>query len=147
MACTGQSVIHGHKRRRKQTPTYTSWNAMLARCQRPSCPSYQWYGGAGVRVCDRWQVFANFLADMGERPEGTTLDRIDNSRGYEPGNCRWSTPRQQSQNRSCVRPISFRGKSMTLREWAEKAGIKRSTLAQRIYVYRWPIEKALKEIT
>jgi hypothetical protein len=71
---------------------------MLSRCENPAAPNFQWYGARGITVCERWRAFANFLADMGERPSGTTLDRIDGTRGYQPGNCRWATPAEQSQN-------------------------------------------------
>ncbi len=80
------------------TPTYRSWNSMRSRCLNPKRNCYHRYGGDGITVCDRWALFANFLADMGERPEGTTLDRINNAGNYEPGNCRWATPKQQRSN-------------------------------------------------
>jgi len=78
---------------------------MLARCENPRDPRFKTYGARGITVCERWHVFENFLADMGERPPGVTrggralysIDRIDNDRGYEPGNCKWSTPKEQMQ--------------------------------------------------
>lgn len=79
-------------------PTYQSWCAMINRCFQPSQPSYQYYGARGITVCERWRSYENFLADMGERPEGMTLDRIDNDLGYEPSNCRWATATEQSRN-------------------------------------------------
>jgi hypothetical protein len=81
------------------TRTYGIWAQMKRRCQTPSNGSYDKYGARGVTVCDRWQKFENFLADMGEAPDGLTLDRIDNERGYEPDNCRWATWHQQALNR------------------------------------------------
>lgn len=83
----------------RRSPTYRTWDGMKQRCLNPKATGYARYGGAGITVCDRWLEFANFLADMGERPEGTTLDRIDSSKGYEPGNCRWATRAEQNRNR------------------------------------------------
>lgn len=80
------------------TATYRSWGSMIQRCCNPNNPRYPEWGGRGIKVCERWLSFENFLADMGERPEGLTLDRIDNEGHYEPGNCRWSTHREQRMN-------------------------------------------------
>src|SRR3989442_8242230 len=81
---------HGH--RRPWSPTYTTWVSMRGRCDRPRHVSYKFYGGRGITVCDRWRAFANFLADMGERPDGMWLDRIDYNGNYEPGDCTWAAP-------------------------------------------------------
>lgn len=93
-----KATVHGHATG-NGTPTYTSWSAMRTRCTNPNHDKYQYYGGSGVKVCDRWGSFENFLEDMGERPEGTTLDRIDPFGHYEPGNCRWATPAVQGANK------------------------------------------------
>lgn len=93
---------HGHFAGNKPSPTYKSWQAMIARCTNPNHPAYHnYYHGTGITVCERWlNSFEAFLADMGERPEGRTLDRWPNNAGnYEPGNCRWATASEQSLNR------------------------------------------------
>lgn len=118
------------------TPTYKSWSEMIYRCKKTG---KLYWCDRGIRVCERWKKFENFLEDMGERPDGKTLDRIDNSKGYYKTNCRWATSKEQNRNKR--NNLVLRGK--TLSEWSELLGIKRSTLAQRYYVYNWSIEKLL----
>lgn len=116
----------------RATPTYRTWQQMKARCLNPTVAHFPRYGGRGIRVCDRWMRFENFLSDMGERPAGTELDRINNDGHYEPGNCRWLTHKQNARNRSDNRMLVVGGRSMTLAEWAEETGLSKATLAGRL---------------
>lgn len=131
---------HGHSKPR--TPTYIVWRGMISRCFHSSASSYKRYGGRGITVCDRWLKFENFLADIGKRPTGMSIDRIDSNGDYEPGNCRWTTSKQQANNRSNNRVIKYKDKEMTAKEWSEFVGISYSCLMGRLRS-GWSIEKAL----
>jgi hypothetical protein len=140
-------VINGNRERthgQTGSPTYSSWKAMRARCQNPNAHRYESYGGRGITVCERWQDFDVFLADMGERPEGSTLDRIDNNGPYSPENCRWATQAEQIRNRnSGLHSFTIDGKTQCLTDWAVQFGIPRSVVYHRVNRLHWPIEKAL----
>lgn len=124
---------------------YKAWSEMKARCGNPNNTSYPNYGGRGIHVCDRWlDSYPNFLEDMGPKPHPSlSLDRVKVNEGYSPENCKWSTRLEQSRNRRNVPVYPFDGMQMTLPEWAEKTGINRDALYQRIYKLGWPLEKAL----
>jgi len=93
--------------------TYNSWRCLRQRCDNPNNPDYHNYGGKGITYCDRWNNFHNFLKDMGERPLGKTLDRIVNTKGYSPDNCKWSTPKEQAENRKLGRDAGGKFTSIT----------------------------------
>jgi hypothetical protein len=96
VAQTGRAnITHGDY----GSPTYISWKAMHARCGNPNHEAYDRYAGRGIGICDRWGSYENFRADLGERPVGMTLERVDNDKGYDPSNCVWATPSEQALNR------------------------------------------------
>ena len=133
------SMTHGMY----DTPTYRSWRSMVQRCTLTTCNSYPNYGARGVTVCERWLKFEHFLADMGERPEGTTLDRYPKATGnYEPGNCRWATIEQQNRNKGNVVQLTFRGETKSRAEWSREVGIGETTIAARMQL-GWSVERAL----
>lgn len=147
--CRGADKMrkHGHTTHSGTSPTYNSWTNMVARCHRPSAGRYKDYGAKGITVCDRWRFsFENFLADMGERPEGCTLDRKDNKEGYTPENCKWSTAAEQQRNRKNNVNITIDGITLCLEDWASKSGINKNTLAYRLKA-GWPTEKLLSPTT
>ena len=137
--CIARSTKHGMAR----TPTYRSWWAMRQRCRHKSQSSYPNYGGRGILICERWDKFSAFLADMGQRPYGHTLDRIDNFGNYEPGNCKWSTRLQQASNTRRNFNITFNGQTLTCSEWERRLGAGAGTLKSRLY-RGWPLEKAMR---
>ena len=117
---------------------------MKDRCYNKNSKCYHRYRGRGITVCERWQSFENFREDMGPRPHGMTIDRIDANRGYEPGNCRWATQKTQQNNRTTNRMITFGSRTQSLAEWAGEIGIKPGTLRNRIES-GWSLEEALKK--
>ena len=123
--------------------TYRSWSECRQRCENPNNRKWPSYGGRGIKVCARWASFANFLADMGERPDGHSLDRINNDGDYEPNNCRWATPSEQARNRRSSHTLTAFGETLTIAEWAERTGLKHHTIAWRINKLGWTAERAL----
>lgn len=127
-----------------KNPIYYIWDSMMQRCRNQHHKSFMNYGGRGIKVCDDWLTFENFYADMGDPPPGKSLDRIDCNGDYSPGNCRWSTQKQQGRNKRTNRLIAFQGQTLTLGAWAERSGIHRVTLSDRLK-RGWPMEKAITE--
>lgn len=138
-------LTHGESKRteQKSSATYNTWSGMVNRCTNVRNKDYKRYGARGIRVCDRWRKFENFKADMGERPVGTTIDRINNNGDYSPQNCRWATIKQQNRNTRVTRFLTYKGERRPLPEWAEIVGIKYVTLLGRLNVLHWSVEKAL----
>lgn len=130
---------HGMSR----SPTYTAWRNMINRTTLDAHASSHRYKDRAIVVCDRWRQFENFYSDMGAKPSGKWLDRIDNNGPYSPENCRWATPREQHRNRSNIYMITFRGKTMCLKDWAHEVGISYASLRWRVVRQRWDIETAL----
>lgn len=128
-----QKEIRSTKPPRK-TPTYNSWDNMIGRCYRPSQPDYKSYGGRGIIVDPRWRSsFDNFFYDMGPRPEGTTLDRIDVDGNYEPSNCRWTSNKEQQNNKRNSIRIPYNGEMLTVEEFSNKTGIPEYIIRNRIF--------------
>jgi hypothetical protein len=130
-----RSVTHGDCRVGNRAAEYGVYRTMISRCYNPNVERYPRYGGRGIRVCDRWlgpDGYTNFLADMGRREPGTSIEREDASGNYEPKNCRWAGAIEQASNRSNNRIISFRGEDLTLAEWARRTGISALTLHHRM---------------
>lgn len=125
-----------------ELPEYNSWKMMKARCRRKTFTSYPDYGGRGIDYCERWEDFSNFLSDMGRRPPETSLDRIDNSRGYSPENCRWATRKQQRRNCRDNRLLSAFGMTRCLSEWAEILSDNKNTIRGRLRL-GWSVNEAL----
>lgn len=126
------------------TPEWTSWHSMIQRCGDKNCRAYPYYGGRGIKVCERWIVFQNFLADMGTKPTPQhTLDRYPNNNGnYEPSNCRWATRKEQQNNRRVNTLLEHRGEIHTAAEWASILNLDYSTLISRLQC-GWTVENAL----
>lgn len=141
----GRPLSHGHCVRRKESPTYKTWMMMRTRCNNPNYDGFADYGGRGVKVCERWNVFENFLEDMGERPEGTSIDRIDVDGNYEPGNCRWADKYEQGENMRPGRYWLF-GKYQTvraaLRDHAGE-GVTLGMVRRRVHRLGWDRETAI----
>ena len=149
----GHHELHGQS----GTPEYHAFMSMLSRCYSPKSSAWFTHGARGIRVCDRWlpdrhggsmtmtEALENFLADMGDRPKGMTLDRKDNEGHYSPENCRWATPRAQANNRRNTLQLTIRGTTKTFSEWSKGSGIGTSLIRHRL-MNGWPAERALDPV-
>lgn len=142
-SCGCESTTWKHGYTAKNSKAYRTWHGMKNRCYNEKDDDYKRYGARGITVCDRWKdSFENFLEDMGEPEASLSLDRIDNSKGYSPDNCRWADWFTQAQNRRGNRMLEFNGEKQAVSYWARLHGIRHDTLIRRLD-YGWPIEQAL----
>lgn len=142
-SCGCISVERVFKHGMEGTPTYNSWAHMLTRCNNAKHKQYDRYGGRGIKVCKRWHSFENFYADMGAKPDGLSLDRIDNDGDYKKSNCRWATVRQQVGNQERSLRYEWNGKTRTLSDLAHEHGIARKRVYQRLLA-GWSLRDALQ---
>lgn len=135
-SCGCRSIIHGHTRKGDgeswASPEYKSWDNMMKRCYNKKAKGYKNYGGRGISVCERWHDFRNFYADMGPRPEGCTLDRLNTNESYGPENCRWATRREQDRNRRDNKVIEANGSRMIISDWATMLGVSIDWINRRL---------------
>jgi len=128
---------------KNKTPEYFAWMGMKNRCLNPKAQGFRYWGGRGIKICDRWMVYENFLEDMGPRPTPKhSLDRINNNGDYEPSNCRWATIDEQNRNKRTNIWMTFRGKTMLPIDWSKELGICIETLEGRLR-RGWSHEKTL----
>ncbi len=124
------------------TPEYKAWYSMLQRCNDPEHKSFNRYGARGITVCERWQELRNFLDDMGTRPSGMTLERINNDEGYSKDNCKWATRSEQQRNTSLNRMLTFNGETMCVVRWGERIGLTGAQIRDRLRI-GWTVEDTL----
>lgn len=137
-------LIHGHNRKGRPTKTYMVWGAMIQRCTNKNNARYSNYGGRGINVCDRWADFQNFLDDMGNKPDGYTLERIDNNEGYCKDNCQWVSYKKQNANRRNNKYVSLDGEVKTYGEWCAEKGVPKSSVHWRVKQKGETYEQALR---
>jgi len=139
-ATVARNTTHGNSKH----PLYQRWAGMVQRCNNPNHVGYKNYGARGIKVCDRWLKFENFLADMGMPKEGESIDRIDVDGDYTPENCRWASSAEQARNTGRNVVVTVNGKSMTVRDWEIEKGVSRGAFQRRVDL-GWPLEKAVTE--
>lgn len=126
----------------RQVLRYTL-KAIKQRCKNPRNKSYANYGGRGITLCERWETLENFIADVGDRPKGMTLERIDNNKGYEPGNCRWASRQEQAENQRRTVVLTFNGETRTVTQWSKITGISSRTIRKRLSNLGYTVEQTL----
>lgn len=142
--CKRQTIKDkNQKHSMSKTVEYQTWSSMMKRCYRNNNKSFRNYGGRGIKVCKRWHDFINFYTDMGKRPDGHSLERIDNNGNYEPSNCCWTTRIKQARNKRTIKTITLNGETKSIPEWAEKLGLSAERINQRITRDNWDPIKAL----
>lgn len=138
------NTVHGHNRRSGKSKEYQAWRGAKDRCYNPNSNRYKTYGARGIRMCEEWRnSFAAFFRDMGERPDGHSIDRINNDGHYEPGNCRWSPKSEQAKNQTRTRALELKGVRKILADWSRDTGIHHTVILSRIDRLGWSVEKAL----
>lgn len=126
------------------TYEHRTWASMVGRCTYPSHSRWEFYGGRGITVCQRWRdSLLAFLEDMGPRPPGGSIERIDNDGPYSPENCRWATQKEQSRNKRSTVRLTFNGKTQSAADWSDETGIPARLIVQRVHKLNWTAEKAL----
>lgn len=137
------NVTHGMSK----TPTYKTWKDMRKRCNNPNNTEYGSYGGRGISICKKWDSFTAFLQDMGEKPSGTSIDRIDVNGNYEPSNCRWATQEEQSNNTRRTIRVTIDGETKSLKQWSEVYGMDYKLVNSRVSVLGWsPVDALTKKV-
>lgn len=130
------------RRHLSATASFRIWWGMHQRCKNPNLEAFKWYGGRGITVDPRWNRFENFYMDMGDRPDGMSIERKDNNGNYSPENCVWATPEQQMSNTRRNRLLKMQGETKTLTRWAREYGLSPSGLVNRLR-RGWPVEEAI----
>ena len=131
-ALVARLTKHGSNRRGGRSPAYSSWSSMIQRCTNPRDKAYPSYGGRGIKVPDTWLEFTGFYADMGDRPEGSSLERKKNNAPYSKENCIWATRQQQQSNTRACRYITYGGRTQTMAAWARETGRSPATIRRRL---------------
>jgi hypothetical protein len=135
-----KNITHGMSK----TKEYRAWSHMVGRCMNEDDQSYHYYGGRGIKVCDKWLRFEGFWEDMKEGySDQLTIDRIDNNGNYEKNNCRWVSMEEQSKNKRNNKSVTYNGETLIVADWSKRLGGNRSLVSSRINILGWNIEKAI----